>query len=306
MKLFFEALIKESAQPPEDRIRIFFDGKSPEKYIHAYKKAIEGGVDVIAGDYEDAQPKYYPIYRDYVNARMSINLRIAQEIKRSTVRTVSFYGSEHCVLRDADPGIPNFLVKDSFLVFQPLLYSSQYDIINTPAPIVKLLKEATKDKTNQIIIVKSKLDIDWPDYFIIIPDSIISETNQIIPIAPDEPTQIGEIPGNVSLRKLAYNYATNPELFLQLMSISTFVPADLSEWLKITCEGKHVLIKDRHGQAEHPAFLEYVIEALRDNNGAKVKKTKNKKIKNKKQKTKNKKQKTKNKKQKIKNKTKLI
>ena len=62
-------------------------------------------------------------------------------------------------------GIPDYLKPGTFLVFRPILYPiTTYD-----DEIRKMVEEATKDKMGKIVIVPSKLDINWGHYFILIP-----------------------------------------------------------------------------------------------------------------------------------------
>ena len=169
-KLIFEPFVKgDTTTLPETRINSFF-ARNSEQYNKTYDK-IKDKIKVIPGDYEYAQPKHNPEYDDYVKARFSINPKIAAEIIED-VNTISFYGSEHMVKRgigyNIHSGIPDYLPDDSYIILQALDFSNVYYanekfIIDT----VKKLDIFDKDDKTAIYIIPSRVEIDYPSYYII-------------------------------------------------------------------------------------------------------------------------------------------
>ena len=162
----------------------------------------------------------------------------------------------------------------TFLVFRPIFYPiTTYD-----NKLRKMVEEATKDKMGKIVIVPSKLDIDWGHYFILFPLDLIqnntlrmdlidtSESSEPIkPIKPTKPTKPTEpisydttIP-SISLRYEAYY---NESEFLKRVSKYSYPIMDLSLWLQTVCKEKHIFVSDLHGELGHAAFLKVVMNAL--------------------------------------------
>jgi hypothetical protein len=159
-------------------------------------------------------------------------------------------------------GIPDYLDAGTFLVLIPILYSNSKS--NSSDVLDKMIKEATKNNKKDIIIIQSKLDIDWGHYFILIPENLI-ENNILKETNLDESDELDKyiqyvdnIP-DIPLRSLAYDKDTN---FSEILSKNSYSIKNLSLWLQTICQKKHILISDRHGDLVHPVFLKCVISAL--------------------------------------------
>ena len=154
-------------------------------------------------------------------------------------------------------GIPDYLNNGTFLVLRPILYSNSKS--NSNDVLDKMIKEATKNKEGDIVIIQLNLDIDWGNAFIIIPEILI-ENNMLKEINLDESDKyIQYAETDISLRSLAYNKDTS---FSEILSKNSYSIKNLSLWLQKICHGKHILISDRHGDLVHPVFLKCVISAL--------------------------------------------
>ena len=156
-------------------------------------------------------------------------------------------------------GIPDYLDDGTFLVFRPILYSNSKS--NSSDVLDKMIKEATKNKEEDIVIIQSKLDIDWGNYFILIPENLI-ENNMLKETNIDELDKyiqhVDNIP-DIPLRSLAYNKDTS---FSEILSKNSYSIKNLSLWCQTICQKKHILISDMHGELVHPIFLKCVINAL--------------------------------------------
>ena len=156
-------------------------------------------------------------------------------------------------------GIPDYLDARTFLVLIPILYSNSKS--NSIDILDKMIKEATENNKRDIIIIQSKLDIDWGNYFILIPENLI-ENNMLKEANLDESDkyiQYVDIMNDISLRSLAYNKDTS---FSEILSKNSYSIKNLSLWLQTICQKKHILISDIHGELVHPIFLKCVINAL--------------------------------------------
>lgn len=159
-------------------------------------------------------------------------------------------------------GIPDYLDDDTFLVLIPILYSNSKS--NSIDVLDKMIKEATKNNKTDIIIIQSKLDIDWGNYFILIPENLI-ENNMLKEIETNKQDELNkyiqhvDIMNDISLRSLAYNKDTS---FSEILCKNSYSIKNLSLWLQTICHEKHILISDRHGDLVHPVFLKCVINAL--------------------------------------------
>lgn len=156
-------------------------------------------------------------------------------------------------------GIPDYLDDGTFLVLRPILYSNNKS--NSSDVLDKMIKEATKNKEEDIVIIQSKLDIDWGNYFILIPENLI-ENNMLKETNLDESDKyiqyVDNIP-DIPLRSLVYNKDTN---FSEILSKNSYSIKNLSLWCQTICQRKHILISDMHGELVHPIFLKCVINAL--------------------------------------------
>ena len=159
-------------------------------------------------------------------------------------------------------GIPDYLDDGTFLVLRPILYSNSKS--NSNHVLDKMIKEATKNKNGDIVIIQSKLDIDWGNYFILIPENLI-ENNMLKETNIDESDELDkyiQYVDNISdipLRSLAYNKDTS---FSEILSKNSYSIKNLSLWCQMICQKKHILISDMHGDLVHPIFLKCVINAL--------------------------------------------
>jgi len=156
-------------------------------------------------------------------------------------------------------GIPDYLDDGTFLVLRPMLYSNSKS--NSSDVLDKMIKEATKNRKGDIIIIQSKLDIDWGNYFILIPENLI-ENNMLKETNIDELDKYIQYVDNIHdipLRSLAYNKDTS---FSEILSKNSYSIKNLSLWLQTICQRKHILISDMHGELIHPIFLKCVINAL--------------------------------------------
>lgn len=154
-------------------------------------------------------------------------------------------------------GIPDYLDDGTFLVLRPILYSNSKS--NSNDVLDKMIKEATKNKEGDIVIIQSNLVIDWGNYFIIIP-KILIENNMLKETNIDESDKYIQYMDNDSpLRSLAYNKDTS---FSEILSKNSYSIKNLSLWLQTICQKKHILISDMHGELVHPIFLKCVINAL--------------------------------------------
>ena len=166
-------------------------------------------------------------------------------------RNVKMFNNELCY------GIPDYLDDGTFLVLRPILYSNSKS--NSEAMLDKMIKEATKNKEENIIIIQTNLDIDWGHYFILIPENLI-ENNMLKETNLDESDKyIQYTETDIPLRSLAYNKDTS---FSEILSKNSYSIKNLSLWLQTICQKKHILISDMHGDLVHPMFLKYVISAL--------------------------------------------
>ena len=158
-------------------------------------------------------------------------------------------------------GIPDYLNDDTFLVLKPILYSNNKS--NSDEMLEKMIKESTKNKED-IIIIQSKLDIDWGHYFILIPEILI-ENNMLKEIETNNQDELNKYIQHADmiqdspLRSLAYNKDTS---FSKILSQNSYSIKNLSLWLQTICQKKHILISDMHGSLVHPLFLKCVINAL--------------------------------------------
>ena len=156
-------------------------------------------------------------------------------------------------------GIPDYLDARTFLVLIPILYSNSKS--NSIDILDKMIKEATENNKRDIIIIQSKLDIDWGHYFILIPENLI-ENNMLKEANLDESDKyiqyVDNIP-DIPLRSLAYNKDTS---FSEILCKNSYSIKNLSLWLQTICQKKHILISDIHGELVHPIFLKCVINAL--------------------------------------------
>lgn len=154
-------------------------------------------------------------------------------------------------------GIPDYLDARTFLVLRPILYSNSKS--NSCDMLDKMIKEATSDKKEDIIIIQSNVDIDWGHYFILIPENLI-ENNMLKETNLDKSDKyIQYMETDISLRYLAYNKDMS---FSEILSKNSYSIKNLSLWLQTICHEKHILISDRHGDLVHPVFLKCVISAL--------------------------------------------
>jgi len=156
-------------------------------------------------------------------------------------------------------GIPDYLKPGTFLVFRPILYPiTIYD-----DEIRKMVEEATKDKMGKIVIVPSKLDINWGHYFILIPlDLIQNNTLQMGLIDPTESTEPISYDTTIPSIPLRYEAYYNESEFLKSVSKYSYPIMNLSLWLQTICKEKHILVSDFHGVLGHAAFLKVVMNAL--------------------------------------------
>lgn len=154
-------------------------------------------------------------------------------------------------------GIPDYLDDGTFVVLRPILFSNSKS--NSCDMLDKMIKEATSDKKEDIIIIQSNVDIDWGHYFILIPENLI-ENNMLKETNLDESNKyIQYTETDISLRSLAYNEDTS---FSEILSKNSYSIKNLSLWLQTICQKKHILISDMHGDLVHPVFLKCVISAL--------------------------------------------
>ena len=128
-------------------------------------------------------------------------------------------------------GIPDYLDDGTFLVLRPILYSNSKS--NSNDVLDKMIKEATKNKEGDIVIIQSNLVIDWGNYFIIIP-KILIENNMLKETNIDESDKYIQYMDNDSpLRSLAYNKDTS---FSEILSKNSYSIKNLSLWLQTICQ----------------------------------------------------------------------
>ena len=164
-----------------------------------------------------------------------------------------------------DFGIPDYLEPGTFLVLRPILYPiTTYD-----DKLRKMVEEATKDKMGKIVIVPSKLDIDWGHYFILIPLDLIQNNtlrmdsiDTIYPTKPTKPIEPISYDTTIPSISLRYEAYFNESEFLKGVSKYSYPIMNPSLWLQTVCKEKHIFVSDLHGKLGHAAFLKVVMNAL--------------------------------------------
>ena len=172
--LFFEPLVEGCQNSPETQISKFFSyfGKSVvQSYTDGYT-AINKVINVLPGDFPDAQPGAYPNLRDYNRVRYAINRRIGEKIKLSATPIIAFYGKEHCVCRPNNwaKGIPDYLDPDTFVVLEFIkhpLPRYSHDSKRWKMVDIALDHSVGNQVSTEPIVIHSGLEIDWPDLFIV-------------------------------------------------------------------------------------------------------------------------------------------